>query len=173
MNIIDNREQWFDEFNAGWLAHFQATGKFDWKLYPRIRNGAIDTQPGIELSRSRLGLISSAGAYLGTHQAPFDAVNPLGDYSIRTFPSDTRFTEFAYAHDNYDHAAVSLDPQVLLPLEHLRDFEEEGGIGAVASDVVSFMGYQPDAIRVLDEMIPAIVEHVKAQGWEAALLVPS
>ena len=62
MKIIDNREQWSDEFNAGWLAHFRATGKFDWKLYPRIRNGAIDTQPGIELGRSRLGLISSAGA---------------------------------------------------------------------------------------------------------------
>jgi hypothetical protein len=124
-------------------------------------------------STRNLGLISSAGAYLRTHQAPFDAANPLGDYSIRTFPSDTRFTELAYAHDHYDHAAVSLDPQVLLPLEHLRDFEEEGGIGAVASDVVSFMGYQPDAIRVLDGMIPAIVEHVNAQGWEAALLVPS
>jgi len=173
MNIIDNREQWHNEFNAGWLAHFQETGEADWKLYPRIHNSPISTRPGLELSRSRLGLISTAGGYLHAHQPPFDAANPLGDYSIRTFSIDIQFSELAYAHDHFDHAAVDSDPQVLLPLEHLKDIEREGVIGTLAPDVISFMGYQPDATRVVDEMIPIIVEHTKQQGWDAALLVPS
>jgi D-proline reductase (dithiol) PrdB len=173
MSIIENREQWLAEFRAGWLAHFQKTGELDWKLYPRIRNSEIDKRPGLELSRCRLGLISTAGGYLRAHHSPFDAANPLGDYSIRTFPIGTRFSELAYAHDHYDHAAVDSDPQVLLPLVHLKDIEREGSIGAVAPDVISFMGYQPDVARVVDEMIPAILEHVEQQGWDAALLVPS
>ncbi len=173
MKIIDNHQQWLTEFKAGWLARFHETGELDWKLYPKIRNSKIGTRPGLELSRSRLGLISSAGGYLSAHQAPFDAANLLGDYSIRTFPVDIQFSEIAYAHEHYDHAAVDSDPQVLLPLVHLQDLEREGDIGAVAADVVSFMGYQPDATRVVDEMIPDIVEHSKENGWDAALLVPS
>lgn len=173
MNIIDNREQWLAEFNAGWLGHFQKTGEFDWKRYPRIRNSEIDSLPGRELSRSRLGLISSAGGYLRALQTPFDAANPLGDYSVRTFPIGIPFSELAYAHDHYDHSAVDSDPQVLLPLAHLQDIEYGGGIGTVAPEVVSFMGYQPDVTRVVDEMIPAIVEFTKQQKWDAALLVPS
>lgn len=64
------------------------------------------------------------------HRTAFDAADPLGDYSTRTFPIDIRFCELDYAHDHYHHAAVSSDPQVLLPLVHVRDLEEEGSIGA-------------------------------------------
>lgn len=173
MNIIENRKQWDAEFKAGWLSHFQKTGALDWKLYPRIRNSPIDPRPGLDLSQSRLGLISAAGGYLREHQTPFDAANTLGDYSIRTFPVVTRFSELAYAHDHYDHTAVDSDPQVLLPLLHLQDLEREGRIGTVAPEVISFMGYQPDASRVVEETIPAIMEETKRQRWDAALLVPS
>lgn len=56
------------------------------------------------------------------------------------------------------------------PVAHLRDIERAGGIGVMAPDVVSFMGYQPDATRVVEEMVPAIMEHTKQQERDAALL---
>lgn len=62
------------------------------------------------MRRSRLVLISSAGGYLPAGQEPFDAANPLGDYTIRLVPSATPLAEIAYAHDHYDHTAVNTDP---------------------------------------------------------------
>jgi hypothetical protein len=49
----------------------------------------------------------------------------------------------------------------------------EGIIGSVAANVISFMGYQHDAARVVDELVPQIVEAVYAERADAALLVPS
>ena len=106
-------------------------------------------------------------------RAALDAANPLGDYSIRLFPANTPFGALAFAHDHYDHAAVEADPQVLLPLRHLADMVGERKIGALAGDVVSYSGYQPDITRIVSELIPAILEAVRAGQAGAALLVPA
>jgi hypothetical protein len=78
-----------------------------------------------------------------------------------------------YAHDHFDHTAVERDPQVLLPLLHLADRVQAGAIGRLAPEVISFMGYQPDATRVVDETIPAIVTAARRLEVDAALLVPA
>ncbi len=173
VDILENREAWESTFHTGWLAHYQRTGETDFRQYQRPKNSAAPAGPAVELRRSRMVLISSAGGFLPASQEPFDAVNPLGDYSIRLIPSYTPLTQIAYAHDHYDHTAVNTDPQVLLPLEHLATLVQEGAIGALTPNVISFMGYQPDVGRVLDELIPAIQAAVKAEAAQAALLVPS
>ena len=93
--------------------------------------------------------------------------------SIRRFSIDTPFDAIAYAHTHYDHTAVNADPQVLLPLLHLKALVDDEVIGELAPDVISFMGYQPDIRPVLDETIPAIVTVCKEMAVDAALLVPS
>ncbi len=173
MEILENRDQWLANFQEGWLAHYQQTGEIDWKRYPHPRNSVAPTGPGIDLKTSRLMLISSAGAYQPEHQQPFDAANPLGDYSIRSIPSSTPLDALAIAHDHYDHAAVNQDPQVLIPLRHLEDLAAEGVIGELAPSMVSFMGYQPDVTQVIDETIAATLQAAQAEGARAALLVPA
>jgi hypothetical protein len=118
-------------------------------------------------------VITSSGAYLPEEQAPFDAAHPLGDYGIRLFPSSTPLEELAFAQDHFDHEAVDEDPQVLIPLRHLDELVAEGAISELAPSVISFMGYQPDVARVVDEMIPAIVQAARAEAVRAALLVPA
>lgn len=173
MQILEDRGAWEQAFRAGWLGHYEASGETNWKLYNRPRNSVAPPGPAIDLSQSRLVLISSAGGYLPASQPPFDAPHVMGDYTIRTFPSATPLDQVAYAHDHYDHTAVNSDPQVLLPLRHLADRVAEGQIGALTPNVISFMGYQPVVTRVLDELIPAIIAAVKAEQAQAALLVPS
>jgi D-proline reductase (dithiol) PrdB len=173
VEILENRAAWEATFNAGWLAHFHATGETKWDLYNRPDNKEAPAGQGIDLSRSRLLLISSAGGYLRHSQEPFNAPDPLGDYAIRTFPVDTDPAAIAFAHEHYDHSAVNEDQQVLLPLAHLRDLVADGVIGELAPSVVSFMGYQPVIPRVLDETIPAILAVAKAEKVDGALLVPS
>lgn len=171
--ILEQREAWQATFQQGWLAHFEQTGERDWQQYQWAKNSGAPAGPPIDLARSRLLLISSAGSYLRDQQQPFDAANPLGDYTIRTFPSATALSGLAYAHEQYDHTAVEADPQVLVPLRHLDDLVAEGRIGALTPSVVSFMGYQPDLSRLIDELIPAILTVAQNEQADAALLVPS
>lgn len=173
MEILENRAAWEAAYQTGWLAHYQQTGQLDWKLYNRPRNSQPVSGAGINLRQRRLVLIASAGAYLRETQTPFDAPNPLGDYSVRTFPVWTEFSQIAFAHDHYDHTAVNADPQVLLPLHHLDDLVAEGNLGDLAPRVINFSGYLPDVGRVLDETIPAILHEAHAQNARAALLVPA
>ena len=173
MEILEDRVKWEADYRSGFLVFYQQTGKFDWKLYPRPQNDPLPQKPGLDLSQSRLLLISTAGGYLRASQEPFDAPNPLGDYTIRVFPTDTPFEALAYAHDHYDQTAVKADSQVLLPLRHLADMVGEGVIGELAPEVISFMGYQPDLTRVVDELIPAILPVAKDLEVQAALLVPA
>jgi hypothetical protein len=173
MEILENRDEWEAGFRAGWLAHLETTGEFNWKIYRGPQNTPLPPTPGVDLSQSRLLLISTAGSYLPNTQKPFDAPNPLGDYTIRLVPSHTPFEAQAIAHDHYDQTAVNADPQVLLPLRHLVDLVEEGTIGELAPSLISYMGYQPDLIRIVDELIPAILPVAKDLQVGAALLVPA
>ena len=173
MEILENREDWLKEFEQGWLAHFQETGELDWNRYKRPANQEVPGGPGLDVSQARLVLISTAGGYLKEEQEPFDAANPLGDYSLRTFLITTPFDQIAFSHDHYDHRAVDDDPEVLLPLRHLEDMVAQGQIGELAESVISLMGYQPVVTCTLDETIPAIISTANKLSAEGALLVPS
>jgi hypothetical protein len=116
--------------------------------------------------------ITSAGVFLKDNQQPFDGSNQIGDYTLRTFPSSTPFNSLRFVHEHYDHEMVDQDPQVALPLQHLQDFVSEGCLGELDSRVVSFMGYQPDSARVVDELIPEILSVVETEKPDAALLAP-
>lgn len=175
MKILENLEQWQTEYEQGWLAHYRKTGEMDFKnLYNRPKNKTAPAGPGINLARSRLALISSAGGYLRESQEPFSTDRAaLGDYTIRQFPSSIPLDALAFAHVAYDHRAVNEDPQVLVPLRHLEDLVNEGVIGELAPSVISFCGWQPDVVRTVNELIPAIMKAAKAEEIDAALLVPA
>jgi hypothetical protein len=172
MTVLENSEQWKQDFQQGWLEDLQRTGTEAWNTYNRPKNQDPVSGPGLDLSTSRLMLISTAGGYVAASRQPFDAANPLGDYSTRTFPPTLPFDQLAYAHEHYDHTAVNADPQVLLPLAHLRKMVSEGEIGGLTR-VVSIMGYQPDVSRLIEETIPAILAIARQEGAQAALLVPA
>lgn len=173
MQILEDLTGWQQAFEDGWLRTYQETERMDWSLYNRPTNKNAPAGAAIDLSQSRLGLISSGGFYLSASQTPFDAENDLGDYTMRSFPSDTAFSDLAIAHTHYDHTAVLADPNVLLPLAHLHDMVAEGKIGRLAPSAISFSGYLPMAHRTVKELIPQIVAFAQSEQWDAAFLVPS
>lgn len=172
MQILENRERWLEEYRQGWLAHWRETGEVDWKQYRHVRNKEIPAAPGVRLAESRLMMISSAGGYLDARQKAFDAPNPLGDYSVRIWPSDTPFEALNYAHGHYDDTMIRQDAQVAIPLRWLADRVAAGDIGKLAPNVVSFMGYQPDATLTLHKTIPHLLSVAEMEGIDAALLAP-
>jgi hypothetical protein len=172
MQILENIEEWSSEFEDKWLKHLEQTGEVNWKIYRHPQNADIPAAPAVKLADSRLLFISSAGSYRHTDQEPFDAANPLGDFTIRSFSSETPFTDLSYAHTHYDHSMIETDPEVALPLGHLRKLVTEGTLGEFSPSIISFMGYQPDAARVVEEMIPLVLELVDREQPDAALLAP-
>jgi hypothetical protein len=173
MDIVENLDEWQAEFDSTWLAHFKETGETDWKIYPKPNNKTAPSGEGVDLSQSRLLFITTAGGYLKDSQEPFDAADDLGDYTLRRFPISTPFEELAYSHEHYDHADIEADPQVLLPLRHLEGLVADGTIGELVPNVVSYMGYQPQVRRIVEELIPSIVDIALAEKAHAALLVPA
>ncbi len=172
VKVLENKTQWAENYRNGWLAHLQKTGEFNWRIYEHPRNDKTHGTSGVDLSRSRLMFISSAGGYVRAEQGAFDAPNPYGDYSIRRIPSSIPLGNIAYAHDHYDHTAIDADPQVALPLPYLREMVDDGSLASLSPSFISFMGYQPDSARVVDEMVPQIVRIAKEERVQAALLAP-
>ncbi|MDX1615809.1 MAG: glycine/sarcosine/betaine reductase selenoprotein B family protein [Candidatus Promineifilaceae bacterium] len=172
MEILENKKAWRETYQQNWLAHLEEAGEVDWSLYQHPRNEQVPGAPGVDLHQSRLLLISSAGAYLKDQQEPFDAASRTGDYTMRTFPTATSWTDLAYAHGHYDHTMIEQDAQVALPLRHLQAWAANGRLGQIAPSVISFMGYQPDSARVVDELVPQVLVAARDLNAEAALLAP-
>ena len=172
MKILEDKKIWSANYQKRWLTHLQETGEIDWNLYEHPRNKSTHGTSGVDLSQSRLMFITSSGAYIPEEQEPFDAPSPYGDYTIRCIPSITPFANLAYAHDHYDHTAINEDPQVALPLNFMQEMVDSRQLGSLASSFISFMGYQPDSARVVDEVIPQIVRVAKEDEVQAALLAP-
>lgn len=172
MEIVENLEQWDAHFAQTWLASVQETGQLDWSDYQHATNKETPGTAGVDLSASRVMLISSTGGYLHAAQQPFDADSLYGDYTLRRWPSTVDFADLMFAHNHYDHCFIDQDAQVALPLRYLAELAEAGVIGSVAPSVLSFMGYQPDVGRVVRELIPAVQAAVAEEKPDAVLLAP-
>lgn len=121
------------------------------------------------LSASRLGLISTSGAYVVGQRAYFYK----DDTSIRTIPKDTPTDQIHFAHvtENY-LVEPRKDPNCIFPIEALREAETAGDIGELAPALFSCMGGVYSQRRVKEEMIPELYARLKTQGVDIALLVP-
>lgn len=173
MEILEDAKAWKQRYEERVIQPYHQTGEFDFINYKFAKNEGSPTGKGISLNTARLLLISSSGAYQPGKQEPFDAENPLGDYSIHEITTGADLDEISYAHEHYDHTYVNQDPGVLIPLMDLKMKVKKGELGSLTSRWVSFMGYQPDAYRVANKTTPAVIEAARELHATAALLVPA
>lgn len=172
MEILENYDSWATHFRSTWLKHLEQNGEVNWDLYKHPRNKENINSDGLTLSQSKIMLLTSSGTYLKNSQDSFDSKSLYGDYSSRTIPMSSNFEELDYAHTHYDHTSRKLDAQVNLPLRHLGNLVKENFIGAVSSNFISITGYQPDLTKLIEELIPSIIDKVKKESPDALFLVP-
>ena len=141
--------------------------------YTPYRWFAADTPPPWQpltqrLSEVRLGLISTAGAYVLGQRA----YHYRDDASIRAIDSDTPAENLRFSHitENYLVAARQ-DPACLLPLSGLRTLVRRGVLGALSKKVFSCMGGIYSQRRVQTETAPALIAALRAEAVDVALLV--
>jgi D-proline reductase (dithiol) PrdB len=120
------------------------------------------------LSRSRLVLIGSGGVY----RVGQKAFHFRDDASFRVIDSRTPKDELRVSHFAYDLRDARADPDVVFPLDTLRGLVAEGRLGALCAQAFAFMGGIYSARKVREELAPALVERVRDQRADLALLVP-
>lgn len=108
---------------------------------PEARSGATPWTPLEKpLKECRVAMVTTAGIHHRSQQ-PFDMQDPDGDPSYRALAGSVGWDDFMITHDYYDHAHADKDPNIVLPLDRLREFASEGLIGGVAEKHYSFMGH--------------------------------
>ena len=121
------------------------------------------------LSQSRLGVLSTSGAYAIGQVAYYYK----DDTSIRAIPKDTPTDRIHFSHvtENYLENPRK-DPNCIFPIDALRDAEAHGAIGELAPRLFSCMGGVYSQRRVREELVPAVYEGFRSQEVDVALLVP-
>ena len=124
------------------------------------------------LSESRLTFVSTAGVQ-PKNSLPFDTVHPVGDYSFRRVPSDSK-VEYLEIHQlKYPTAGAKKDLNVIFPIERLQELAAEKIIGELAPNFYSFIGYNMDAERLEQMLAETIADAVEEEKPDAALLAPA
>ena len=170
MEIIEDIDGWRRRF-ADWKQGGGA-GRTDdvGEDYPFVRNRRAPFTPARRaLPMLNLAVITSAGAYIDGTPAFADG----SDVTFKEIPVDVESEDLRYSARGYDPAAVQQDMNAEIPIERLREFENNGIIGQLNPVFWSFSGFIPDAARIADELVPALLERINRYEVQAALLVPA
>ncbi|MCA1623564.1 MAG: hypothetical protein LC768_13930 [Acidobacteria bacterium] len=124
------------------------------------------------LSESRLTFVSTAGLQ-PKGSLPFDTVHPVGDYTFRRVPSNSKPSDLEIHQLKYPTFGAERDLNVIFPIERLQELQTEGFIGELAPNFFSFIGYNMDAEMLERTLAEDIAEAVEAEGSDVALLSPA
>ena len=173
------RPRWLNEFtntvlvqlfkHLPWLAERWARG------HQFVEGKGIPWAPlGKPLRESCIAMVTTAGVHLKS-QPPFNMEDPDGDPTFRAFPADADKDDLTITHNYYDHSAADRDINVILPIDRLRELEQEGFIGRIAPTLYSFMGHidGPHLKTLMEETAPEVAERLLREGAEAVVLTPA
>ncbi len=120
------------------------------------------------IAESRLGLIASGGIYVEGQVA----FHYKDDISYREIDTSTPTEKLRATHFAYDLTDARSDPNVVFPLDRLRELVEAGEIGSLAPRAYTFMGGIYSSRKVRDVLAPAFRDRLLEDEVDLALLVP-
>lgn len=138
---------------------------------PAVNDEAVLTRPTVPRDQWRVGLLTTAGAYV-EGQPAFAIDDPHGDASIRVIPDDVDPAQLRFAHSHYDTTQAESDPGVVLPIGPLHAMVADGEIGAASPVHVGMMGWNPDPERVIRHAAPSVVEVFTEAAVDVVVMSP-
>ncbi|XOV81991.1 MAG: glycine/sarcosine/betaine reductase selenoprotein B family protein [bacterium] len=120
------------------------------------------------LSDCKLALIASGGIYV-SGQIAFHFKDDLSyrQIDINTPTDDLRATHFAY-----DLTDARADPNVVFPIDTLKQCVRQGLIGELSNPAYAFMGGIYSSRKVREIVAPALTKALQKDEVDVALLVP-
>lgn len=120
-----------------------------------------------DLSSSIVTLATATGVFLAD-QEPFPAEDP-GDATYRIIPGDAPLDTLRIVHGHYDHSEADTDPNIVFPLQTLRELAEEGFIGGVNDKHYSY-GFTTKLRELYETTFPEIADLIERSRTRAVLL---
>src|SRR5512140_1898058 len=120
-----------------------------------------------DLASSTVTLVTATGVHLGDQEA-FSIVDP-GDVTYRIIPGDAPLDQIRIAHHHYDHADADTDPNIVFPLDTLRELAAEGFIGAVNDKHYSY-GFTTRLRELYETVFPEIADKVERSKTRLVVL---
>ena len=127
----------------------------------------------VPLHRARVALVTSAGL-TAPGDTPYDPRARGGDYTYRWIPSSVQTGALVNSHrsESWDPSGFDRDPNVVFPLDRLREFERAGVIGEINRRHASFMGSITAPGRLIRHSAPEVAAELVGDGVDVAVLVP-
>ncbi len=124
------------------------------------------------IGESRLTFVSTAGVQ-PRNTLPFDTAHPVGDYSFRRVPSDSKVADLEIHQLKYPTSGAEEDLNVIFPIERLGELVRDKYIGGLTKNFFSFIGYNMDAERLERTLAEDIAEEVEAEKPDIVLMAPA
>jgi D-proline reductase (dithiol) PrdB len=144
--------------------------------YHRYRFRKVDPLPWAKrqrpLAEAKVAIVTSAGVH-EPDDAPFEKVKG-GDFSYRWVPEGADLESLVCTHPSgaWDREGVLADMNMALPLDRLRELQEEGFIGGVAPRHASFQGSITAPLRLIRETAPEMARGMADDGVDIVVLTP-
>ena len=136
------------------------------------------------LQQCRVALLTSSGHFVaGDDPRPFgvedmtqeEAIARIDEFlreapRLSTIPSTTPSNSLRVRHGGYDIRAAAKDPNVIFPLDRLRELAAEGVIGELAPRAYSFVGATAQT-PLKRETAPGWAAMLRREGVNAVVLV--
>ena len=119
-----------------------------------------------KLSEMMVAIVSSSGVYV-EGQEPF---TDDGDESYRVIPGDVDPKALRFKHGHYDTSEAQKDPNVVFPMERLRELQAEGLIRGVSNKHIGFKGFSVNLKAQYEILAPKIADEIERSQADAVLL---
>lgn len=125
------------------------------------------------LHECRVALISSAGFVLPA-QTPFDLSIRGGDPVFREIPYDVDMSVLVDTHrsKSFDHTGMHQDPNLVFPIDRIKELVKSGRIGSVNHRHISFMGSITAPGRLIKYTAPEAARLLAEDAVDVVLLFP-
>ena len=120
-----------------------------------------------ELSAAIVTLVSATGCY-GSDQEPFPIEDP-GDVSYRVIAGATETRALRIAHHHYDHTEADTDPNIVFPLDTLRELASDGVIAGINDKHYSY-GFTTRLRELYETTFPEIAGLLERSKTKLVLL---
>ena len=111
-----------------------------------------------DLATAVVTLVSATGVY-APGQEPFPTEDP-GDISYRAIAGDADVGALRIAHHHYDHSEADADPNIVFPLQSLRELAEQGVIAGVNDKHYAY-GFTTRLRELYETTFPEIADKVE------------
>jgi len=119
-----------------------------------------------KLSEMMIAIVSSSGVYVEGQELYTDN----GDESYRVIPGDVDLGQLRFKHNHYDTSEAQKDPNVVFPIERLRELQAEGFIRGASNKHIGFKGFSVNLKAQYENLAPKIADEVERSQADAVLL---